>query len=229
MARSFDVVFSKICRKDVRGEILNRLLYAEVVFMLDENIFKMSEKADTEIKDVPTLNILICYLLNKIGKPVNTEHLYDILITTGLINYFYYQDSIGFLLENKLIKIESYENGEDRYVLLPKGVRCAKELKKYAPKSYRDKLVLAALRYFARLKMEQEIKVEYSEAENGCYIRIRCLDTKNDLMDLKLFAPDMTQAKLIGDKILLNPAGFYSKVIELALSNKEIAYDLTDN
>ncbi|MBO5163990.1 MAG: DUF4364 family protein [Ruminococcus sp.] len=197
--------------------------------MLDENIFKMSEKADTEIKDVPTLNILICYLLNKIGKPVNTEHLYDILITTGLINYFYYQDSIGFLLENNLIKTETAENGEDSYVLLPKGVRCAKELKKYAPKSYRDKLVLAALRYFARLKMEQEIKIEYSEVENGCYIRIRCLDTKNDLMDLKLFAPDMTQAKLIGDKILLNPAGFYSKVIELALSNKEIAYDLTDN
>lgn len=197
--------------------------------MLDENIFKMSEKADTEIKDLPTLNILICYLLNKIGKPVNTEHLYDILITTGLINYFYYQDSIGFLLENKLITIESNEKDENCYILLPKGVRCAKELKKYAPKSYRDKFVLASLRYFARLKMEQEVSIEYIEAENGCYIRIRCLDTKNDLMDLKLFAPDMTQAKLIGDKILLNPAGFYSKVIELALSNKEIAYDLTDN
>lgn len=197
--------------------------------MLNENIFKMAEMADTEIKDLPTLNILICYLLDKIGKPVNTEHLYDILITTGLINYFYYQDSIGFLLENKSIKIESDENGEDCYVLLPKGIRCAKELKKYAPKSYRDKLVLAALRYFARLKMEQEVNIEYIEAENGCYIRIRCHDTKNDLMDLKLFAPDMTQAKLIGDKILLNPAGFYSKIIEFVISNKEIAYDLTDN
>ena len=48
-------------------------------------------------------------------------------------------------------------------------------------------------------------------------------------MDLKLFAPDMGQAKLIGEKIMLNPAGFYGKVIELALSNEEIPYDLTDN
>lgn len=48
-------------------------------------------------------------------------------------------------------------------------------------------------------------------------------------MDLKLFAPDIRQAKLIGDRILLNPAGFYGKIIELALSNEETKYDLSDN
>lgn len=197
--------------------------------MQNENIFKMAQKADTEIKDVPTLNILICYLMNKIGKPVNTEHLYDILITTGLINYFYYQDSIGFLIENGHLKIEQDENGNDCYVLLPKGKACAKELKKYAPKSYRDKLVLASLRYFARIRMEQEVNVDYSETDNGCYVRVRCHDENNDLMDLKLFAPDINQAKLIGDRIMLNPAAFYSKIIELVLSNEEDFYDLTDN
>ncbi len=197
--------------------------------MQNENIFKMAAKADTEIKDVPTLNILICYLLKKIDKPVNTEHLYDILITTGLVNYFSYQDSIGFLLENGHIKTEANENNEDCYILLPKGIACAKELKKYAPKSYRDNLVLASLRYFSRIRMEEEVEVEYSEAENGCYVRVRCHDLKNDLMDLKLFAPDKTQAQLIGDKIMLNPANFYSKIIELVLKNEEDPYDLTDN
>ena len=44
-----------------------------------------------------------------------------------------------------------------------------------------------------------------------------------------MYAPDMTQAKLIGEKILLNPAGFYGKVIEVALSNEEQPYDLSDN
>lgn len=197
--------------------------------MQNENIFKMAAKADTEIKDVPTLNILICYLMSKIDKPVNTEHLYDILITTGLVNYFFYQESIGFLLENGHIKIEADENGGDFYTLLPKGAACAKELKKYAPKSYRDNLVLAALRYFARIRMEQEVNVEYTETENGCYVRVRCHDLKNDLMDLKLFAPDKSQAQLIGDRIMLNPANFYSKIIELVLSNEEDPYDLTDN
>ena len=197
--------------------------------MQKDRTFKMSELADTEIKDVPTLNILICYLMKKIDKPINTEHLYDILIPTGLVNYFYYQDSIGFLLENGHIKIEKKENGEESYILMPKGEICARELKKYAPKSYRDKLVHAALKYFARLKIEQEVNVEYTEAVNGCYVCITCHDFQNDLMELKLFAPDMTQAKLIGDKIMLNPAGFYGKIIDLVLSNEEITYALTDN
>lgn len=197
--------------------------------MQDENIFKMSQMADTEIRDIPTLNILICYLLYKIDRPVNTEHLYDIVISTGVVNYFYYQDSIGYLLKNELISCNKDENGTECYFLLPKGTACARELKKYAPKSYRDKLVLAALRYFARLKYEQEIKIEYIQLEKGCYTHVRCLDSNSDLMDLKLFAPDMTQAKLIGERIMLNPAGFYGKVVELALSNEEVPYDLSDN
>lgn len=197
--------------------------------MQNDNIFKMSEMADTEIKDVPTLNILICYLLYKIDKPVNTEHLYDILMSTGVINYFFYNDSIDYLLSNGHIKAVPDENDGQCYVLMNKGIGCARELKKYAPKSYRDKLVLAALRYFARLKNEQEIEIEYSPIDEGCYVHVRCLDTRCDLMNLKLFAPDMTQAKLLGEKIMLNPAGFYGKVIELALSNEEVSYDLSDN
>jgi hypothetical protein len=73
------------------------------------------------------------------------------------------------------------------------------------------------------------MKIEYIPAGKGYYTQIRVLDTKCDLMELKLYAPDLTQAKLIGEKILLNPSGFYGKVIELALSNEEPPYDLSDN
>ncbi len=197
--------------------------------MQDENIFKMSEAADTVISDVPTLNILLCYLLYKIDKPVEIEHLYEIAVSTGLINYFSYQDSIDYLVKNECVAIEDNKHGVQCYTIQPKGIICARQLKTYAPKSYRDKLVLAALRYFARLKFEQEIKIEYIPVANGYYTHVRCLDKNCDLMDLKLYAPDLTQAKLLGEKIMLNPAGFYGKVIELALSNEEIPYDLTDN
>ncbi len=197
--------------------------------MQDENIRKMAERADTEISDIPTLNILLCYLLYKIEKPVETEQLYEIAIGTGIVNYFYYQDSIDYLTKNGLISVKDDSEGHKCYFLEPKGTACAKELKTYAPKSFRDKLVLAALKYYARLKYEKEIKIDYIPTEKGVYVQIRCLDTSCDLMDLKLFAPDMTQAKLVGERIMRNPAGFYSKIIDLALSNEEPSYDLTDN
>ena len=197
--------------------------------MQDENIMKMAERADIEIKDVPTLNILLCYLLYKIDRPVSPDQLYDIAIGTGVVNYFYYQDSIGYLLKNGHIISEKDENGEECYILQPKGRECAKQLKNYAPKSYRDRLVLAALRYFARVQYEKELKIEYEPVGNGYYTHVRCVDTNFDLMDLKLYAPDLAQARLSGEKILLNPAGFYGKVIEVALSNEEPSYDLSDN
>ena len=192
--------------------------------MQDENIMKMAERADTEIRDIPTLNILLCYLLYKIDRPVSPDQLYDIAIGTGIINYFYYQDSIGYLLKNGHITAEKDDKDEDCYVLQPKGRECAKQLKNYAPKSYRDKLVLAG-----RIQYEKELKIEYEPVGNGYYTHVRCIDSSFDLMDLKLYAPDLTQAKLIGEKILLNPAGFYGKVIEVALSNEEPPYDLSDN
>lgn len=196
--------------------------------MQEENILKMAELADTEIKDVPTLNILLCYLLYKINRPIETEQLYEIAIGTEIVNYFYYQDSIDYLLRNSLISV-SEDDGKKFYRLEAKGTECARRLKSYAPKSYRDRLVLAALRYFARIKAEHEVKIEYIPVENGYYTRVRCLDKDCDLMDLRLYAPDLTQAKLLGERIMLNPAGFYGKVVELALSNEELPYDLSDN
>ncbi len=197
--------------------------------MQDKNIFKMSKAADTEIRDVPTLNILICYLLYKIEKPVETEQLYEIAVNTGLINYFYYQESIDYLIKNKCIEIVQNKYDNDCYLLTQKGLGCARELRNYAPKSYRDNLVQAALNYFARIKQEQEIKIEYTKIDNGYYVHVRCLAADCDLMELKLYAPELKQAKLIGEKIKLNPSGFYSKVMELVLSNESISYDLTDN
>ncbi|MBR3761070.1 MAG: DUF4364 family protein [Ruminococcus sp.] len=196
--------------------------------MQEENILKMAELADTEIKDVPTINILLCYLLYKINKPIENEQLYEIAIGTEIINFFYYQDSIDYLIKNNLISVVE-NDGIEFYNLEAKGIECAKRLKNYAPKSYRDRLVLAALRYFARVKAENEMKIDYIPLENGYYTQVRCLDNDCDLMDLKLYAPDLTQAKLLGEKIMLNPAGFYGKIVELALSNEETLYDLSDN
>jgi len=197
--------------------------------MKKENIFRMSETADFEIKDVVVLNVLICYLLKKISGTVEKEQLYEIAVSTGIVNYFSYNDSMYYLLENGHIK-EVREDGKDLYVLTRKGEICAEKLRDYVSKSCRDRLVLSAIKYFVKQKYEQEVKIDYIPAENGgYYTHVRCEDKTADLMDLKLFAPDLTQAKFLGEKIMLNPVDFYGKIMKLVLSNKEDEYDLTDN
>jgi len=47
-------------------------------------------------------------------------------------------------------------------------------------------------------------------------------------MDLKLFAPDLSQAELLGKNIMINPTGFYSKILNFALNNEEETFDPDD-
>lgn len=192
-----------------------------------ENYSKMSEFASTELRDVQTVKILICYLLYRLHKPIESEQLYDIAVSTEIINYFFYQDAIDYLITNDSITV-SEEDNKKIFTLTQKGIDCAKTLRGYVPKSYRDRIVTAALKYFARLKYESEVKIEYIKLDNGYYVQCRCLDVKEDLMDLKLYAPDLGQAELLGKNIMKNPVGFYSKILELALNNQEEEFNPDD-
>ncbi|MBR6385485.1 MAG: DUF4364 family protein [Ruminococcus sp.] len=184
--------------------------------MQDENIYKMAEFADTEIRDIPAINILICYLLSKVKVTVEADELYDIAVGSRIVNYFAYQESFDYLVKNGLMEIVP-EGSAQNCVLLEKGRECAKELKQYAPKSFRDNILAEAEKYFSRIKKGKGVRVEFTPLENGCYVRVRCIDNKYDLMDLKLYAPDMHYAEIISERVLDDPAGFYGKIIGLAV------------
>lgn len=199
--------------------------------MQDENLLKMSEMATPPVMETHTASILICYLLYKIDRPIEKAHLYDIAVSSDIINYFFYQESISYLEKNGSIIRTNTEDGKPAYALAKEGAQCAKQLKDCVSKAYRDKMVSCALKYFARLKRENEVKIEYITLKKGCYVHVRCLDVQDDLLDMKLYAPDLTQAKYLGEQIMLNPAGFYGKILDAAFQNEEdqMEFDLTDN
>lgn len=193
-----------------------------------DNYSKMSEAASPELKDIQTVKILLCYLLYRINKPIDSEQLYDIAVGTEIINYFFYQDAIDYLIKNKSISVNNDHNNVQIYKLTDKGKDCAKTLRGYVPKSYRDKIVQAALKYFAQIKYQNEVKIDYIKLDKGYYVHCRCLDIGDDLMDLKLFAPDLSQAELLGKNIMINPTGFYSKILNFALNNEEETFNPDD-
>ena len=41
--------------------------------------------------------------------------------------------------------------------------------------------------------------VVFVPATSGYYVHVRCLDVGDDLLDMKLYAPDYTQAKYLGN------------------------------
>ncbi len=197
--------------------------------MRDENLLKISELADRSVTDSSVANVLLCYMLYRVKEPVESELLYDIAVTEGIINYFTYQDALQSLQENGSVTTKQNEKGETIYTLTETGVDCARRLKTFAAKSYRDHIVLAAKRAMERRRNENDVKVEYLPLEQGCHLRVRITDQSVTLLELTLFTPDLKQAKLLGERVLSNPSVFYHNVLEAAMKNEAEPLDLSDN
>ncbi|MCM1382040.1 MAG: DUF4364 family protein, partial [Muribaculaceae bacterium] len=97
------------------------------------------------------------------------------------------------------------------------------------PYYYRKQLLKAAMYYFARLDRESSTDMEIVSTKNGFEVRCAVKDVNFDVMRLSLYAPDGEQAKLIRDKIMLDPNGFYRKIIGYALENEEEVLEINAN
>lgn len=179
------------------------------------------------LTDTYAVKILICYFLRQINRPITPLQLTEIATDDGIVNYFVFTEAMNQLLEAKTITIEQ-EDGEEYYVLSELAKLGADDFKRMVPKSFRDKILGSGLRFFAKLKNENDVKVSISEQEKGFTVGIHCTDGPLMLMDLKLYAPDREQAELLADKIMLNPADFYGKVLDFALDNEEYRPEPTE-
>ncbi len=173
------------------------------------------------LTDSYAVKILICYFLRQIDRPITPDQLTEIATVDGVINYFIYTEAIEQMLEAGTIITETDDNGIEYYVLSKIGRAGADDFKKLVPKSFRDRILASGLKFFAKLNNEQNVKCDIAKTDSGYEVNCVCTDNNLLLMDLKLFAPDFEQATMLKEKIMLNPAEFYGKVLDFASDNTE--------
>lgn len=197
--------------------------------MRDENLLKMSEMADRVITDPALACVLLCYMMYRVEEALDSELLYDIAVTGGIINYFTFQDAMQSLKDSASIRSDVTEEGETRYTLTPLGIECARRLKTIAAKSYRDHIVSAAKRAVIRHRNKKDVKISYEPLETGWHLLVTIQDGDLTLLQLKLFTPDYQQAQQLGEGILSNPSALYHDVIQAMFDRHEEPIDLSDN
>ncbi len=180
------------------------------------------------ISDTYEVQVLIAYFLDKIERPCTPAQLLEIATSDGVVNYFVYSEVIEKMLENGNVEIADSEMGEV-YKLTEKGRVLSQEFKKMIPRSFRDKILAAGLRLFAKLRSENSVEFEIKPHANGYIVRCVSKDVSADLMDLSLYASDEEQANFIRSKIMLDPSGFYSKIIDFVVGNEEYVPDLSED
>lgn len=197
--------------------------------MRDENLMKISEMADRSITDTAQASILLCYLLYRLEEPVESEMLYDIAVTGGIINFFTYQEALAYMLDNGTVKPTVNEAHETLYEVTPPGIDSARKLRNIAQKSYRDQIVTSAKRAIQRKRNQRDVNISYETLDSGCYLHVTLNDRDLKLLELTLFTPDKDTAVQLGERILSSPSELYHDVIKAAMKEHEIKVDLEDN
>ncbi len=187
--------------------------------MRDENLHKISELADRTITDPVTANILLCCVMQEMAQPLDSDLLYDIAVTSGIINYFAFQDALQTMEETSLVSCEQ-KNGRKYYLLTPKGENTAGRLQYLTGKSSREHLFRIAKAAVQRRKNEEQVKLSYEPLEQGCHLHVQIIDHELTLLELTLFTPDEYQARLLGDKILMNPSAVYHEILRAVMPEK---------
>lgn len=180
----------------------------------------MNDYNTAELNSAHLVKVLICYLLERLKQPVTESQLYEIAVESGVVNYFYYTEALESLLENHSLT-RTERDGKIYIESTEKGRFGADYFNDTVPLYFRKEILKAALYYFARLERESSTDISITKTDNGCEVNCTVGDTDYDLMRISLYAPDAEQAELIKEKIMLDPAEFYRKVLGYALENKE--------
>lgn len=166
-------------------------------------------------KSLAESKILILYILNKIGKPVTNEALLKVVLTLTDMNYFYFQQFLLDLIEEKYVL--NYDNGSETvYSLTDEGKETLRLTSDIVPG-------IRKLRIDSNLKdnldkVEEEISVTadfipHSETEYS--VRCKVVENATTLFEIVTFAGSREQAKIISENWKENAIEIYPQILDL--------------
>ncbi|MBQ6042253.1 MAG: DUF4364 family protein [Oscillospiraceae bacterium] len=175
------------------------------------------------------LSVLLSDVLQRFDGRLPERWLYEIMVGGGFLSYFVYADALGALTDHGAAVLMPDESGEQCCVLTETGRRNVKNLRLMVPKLFRDQVHLCALRYVTRQRALRDLQISYETDAKGCRLCLRCTDHGAEMFFLRISAPSKENAEELGERILRNPARFFGKILDLAMTNEEEPFDLTDN
>ena len=159
--------------------------------------------------------VLILYILNKIGKPVTNEELLKVVTSLTDMNYFYFQQFLLDLIDNKYIIC--YSNGDETvYSVTPEGKETLDLTIDLIPG-------IRKLRIDSNLKeninqVEEELSVTADfipHNENEYSVKCKIVENSVTLFEITVYAGSREQAKTIVENWKENATEIYPKILDL--------------
>ena len=155
--------------------------------------------------------VLILYALNKANKPLTNDVLYKIVLAAANMNYFYFQQFLLDLTNNKYI--EYFNNGiHTIYKITTLGKNVLELTEDILP----GILKLQIDTELTTAKTESAVIAEFTpRSENNYVVTCKILENNECCFELKATAPSREQAKKIVSNWENNSNEIYRKILSL--------------
>lgn len=161
--------------------------------------------------------VLILYILNKIDKPVSNDELLQLVLSIEDMNYFYFQQFLLDLLENKYI--ETYKENdytEQIYKITNSGRETLELTKDLIPGIIKLKIDSTIKGELQDIEEEVSIISEFTPDDDGGFIvTCKVVEHNKTIFEVATFAASREQAKYISDNWKENAINIYPNMINL--------------
>ncbi|MGI6270125.1 MAG: DUF4364 family protein [Candidatus Howiella sp.] len=168
------------------------------------------------------IKILICYILDEIGRPLPRQKLQEVFHYEGLANYFELSQAVSELTKQGNISLCDEER--QSYRITDSGREIIQTLGHTLPKTVRDSALRAATTMLVRIKRSENNLVKIEECKTGYQVTCAVLEAGRELMSIMAEVPEISDAERIKNAFLDDPSRVYSGVMGL-LIGEEMGYD----
>ena len=165
--------------------------------------------------------VLILYILNKIKKPISNDALLNVVLGVTDMNYFYFQQFLLDLLENKYI---SNYNKDDYslYEITDFGRETLELTQDIIPGIIKLRVDSNFKNEMDNFENKHAIIAEYTpKSDNHFDISCKIIDRNETIFEVKTFAGSREQAKDIVDNWEKHANEMYPAILKILTTNKD--------
>ena len=164
--------------------------------------------------------LLVLYILNKVGKPINQKALLELVTSITELNYFYFQQFLLDLIENKYV-ITYKKEDEIMYDITPEGKRAIELTADMIPGILTLGIDSHIKENLDDIEDKLSISSDYTPVdENHFTVKCKIIENNNTLFEIQTFAGSKEQAKAIVDNWNNRATEIYPKILELISEEK---------
>ena len=159
---------------------------------------------------------LILYLLNKVNKPLENTAFYKLLLTFEDMNYFYFQQFLLDLMENKYILKGTSNKNETIYEMTDEGRQAIGLVQDLIPGFTRFQIDNKFKEDLRSIEDEYSITADFiPESENSYTVVCKITENGKVTFEVRTFAGSREHAKSIVDNWKKNAVKLYPKMLKM--------------